>query len=64
MGFYYNSTGAGYGLAPVERWLHEGIGDEGSVALQRGQQLSIDCTYIEVQSSVEADSEIIDSPQP
>ncbi|KIM94375.1 hypothetical protein OIDMADRAFT_60705 [Oidiodendron maius Zn] len=53
MGFYYNATGAGYGLAPLERWLNEGVGDEGSVALQLGQQLGVECTCIDLELNKE-----------
>ena len=53
MGFYYNATGAGYGLTPLDRWLNEGVGDEGSVALQLGQQLEVECTCIDLELNKE-----------
>jgi hypothetical protein len=53
MGVYYNTAGSGYGLAPFERWLNEGVGDGGSMVLQLGQKLGVKCTCIEVQSGME-----------
>ncbi|KIM99218.1 hypothetical protein OIDMADRAFT_30842 [Oidiodendron maius Zn] len=46
MAFYYNATGAEYELAPLERWLNEGVGDEGSVTIQLGQQLVVECDVV------------------
>lgn len=56
-GFYYNATGDGYGLAPMERWLNGAVGGGGSVVLQLGQQLGVECTCIELRDSIEADGE-------
>ncbi|KAE8444541.1 hypothetical protein EG329_014465 [Mollisiaceae sp. DMI_Dod_QoI] len=35
---------SGYGLAPLERWIDEDVGDGGALALQFGHQLRLDCT--------------------
>jgi len=37
-----------YGLWALERWLNEGAGDGGPLALQLGHQLHADCTCIMV----------------
>lgn len=57
MAFYYSATGAEYELAPLERWLNEGVGDEGSVTLQLGQRLAVECTCNAVHEDLEQSKE-------
>ena len=55
--FYYNATGAEYELAPLERWLNEGVGDEGSMTLQLRQRLVMECTCIIAHEDLEQSKE-------
>lgn len=47
---------AGYGLAPLERWLNENVGEGGVVALQLGHQLRVGCTCIAIQGGIGEDA--------
>jgi hypothetical protein len=38
----------GYGLAPLERWLNEGVRDGGAVALQLGYHMGLECTCVAI----------------
>lgn len=39
----------GYSLAPLERWLNEGVRDGGAVALQLSYQMGSECSCVAMQ---------------